>query len=205
MPVLYVGEKARQAGIAHKVLQILWGARGHHVPSGKLIMTQQCGKKRAQNVRACQRHKGWGSGCRAGEKGNTHRPHHLDIFAGKRRRGSCVRVFIGDAPVRTMCDGATFFFLKIEPQRWLSSRSAWVYSQKLWIYSETIAFFFLLASLSFHVKHTFPLKWNSLTQSISAHNLEISKRRRAAKISLRILCLLFLPPRLSHAGRWPSG
>lgn len=40
-------------------------------------------EKRTQNVQACQRHKRWGSGCRAREKGNTHRPHHFNIFAEK--------------------------------------------------------------------------------------------------------------------------
>lgn len=41
-----VGEKARQARIAHKVPRIPGGAGGRHVPSGKLIMTQRRGKKK---------------------------------------------------------------------------------------------------------------------------------------------------------------
>lgn len=41
-----VGEKARQARIAHKVPRIPGGAGGRHVPSGKLITTQRRGKKK---------------------------------------------------------------------------------------------------------------------------------------------------------------
>lgn len=51
-------------------------------------------EKRSQNVQACQSHKRWGSGCRAREKGNTHRPHHFYIFTEKRQRSLSVGVFI---------------------------------------------------------------------------------------------------------------
>lgn len=34
----------------------------------------------------CQRHKRWGVGCRAWEKGDTNGPHHSNIFGEKQRR-----------------------------------------------------------------------------------------------------------------------
>lgn len=61
MPILYVREKARQARIAHKVLQIPRGARGRHVQSGKLIMTQHRGERNPErtSVSKAQKMRRW--------------------------------------------------------------------------------------------------------------------------------------------------
>lgn len=79
-----VGEKARQARIAHKVPRIPGGAGGRHVPSGKLIMTQRRGKKKKKkkkpertSVSKAQKMRRWMRGLREREHTQTASFQHL--------------------------------------------------------------------------------------------------------------------------------
>lgn len=114
-------KRGRLWDCSQKVLQILWGARGRHVPGGKLIVTQQ----RREKEKELQMYKRVGGTkkyiykkrqkdeavvCKGPERiGNT----HTDLIAGK--ASSCVTIFkLTNIPVqRTKCPSRMDLLKKI--------------------------------------------------------------------------------------------